>query len=73
MLPCLPSEEGHGCWQRREEATLSRRVTDDTWAAVRAHFSDTEIVELFWLNAAENYFNLQAAILRVGSDGLRAT
>ena len=53
-----------------EEATRERRVSDETFAALRAHFNETEIVELTWLNAAENYFNLQAAVLGIGSDGL---
>lgn len=55
-----------------EEATRHRHVSDETWAAVRAHFSDEEIVELTWLNAAENYFNLQAHVLGLGSDELLA-
>jgi AhpD family alkylhydroperoxidase len=55
-----------------EEATGARRVSDATWAALRAHFSETEIVELVWANAAENYFNLQATALGIESDGLAA-
>ena len=58
-----------------EEATRHRRVSEETWAAVRRHFSETEIVEIAWVNAAENYFNLQAHTLEIGSDELleRAT
>jgi alkylhydroperoxidase family enzyme len=67
------SERERAALRFAEEATLTCSVTDDTWAAVRACFSDTEIVELVWLNAAENYFNLQAAILRIDSDGLLGT
>ena len=55
-----------------EEATLHRHVSDETFAAVRKHFSETEIVELAWVNAAENYFNLQAAVLGIESDELLA-
>lgn len=55
-----------------EEATRDRHVSDATWAAVREHFGDEEIVELTWLNAAENYFNLQAHTLGIGSDELLA-
>jgi len=47
-------------------------VSDATWAALRAHFSETEIVELVWANAAENYFNLQATVLGFESEGLAA-
>jgi AhpD family alkylhydroperoxidase len=53
-----------------EEATQNRRLTPQTEAAVRAHFTEKEIIELTWLNAAENYYNLQAAVLGVESDGL---
>ena len=55
-----------------EEATLHRQVSDETFAAARKHFSETEIVELAWVNAAENYFNLQAAVLGIESDELLA-
>ncbi|BCM91008.1 hypothetical protein IAD21_02872 [Abditibacteriota bacterium] len=53
-----------------EEATVARKVSEATWQQVRSYFSDTEIVELTWLNASENYFNLQAAVLGIGSDCL---
>jgi alkylhydroperoxidase family enzyme len=55
-----------------EEATRDRRLSAETAAAVRAAFTENEIVELAWLNAAENYFNLQAAVLGIESDGLAA-
>ena len=53
-----------------EEATRTRDVSDETFAALRRHFDDTEIVEIAWVNAVENYFNLQAHPLRIGSDEL---
>ncbi len=55
-----------------DDATLRRRIAPATWKALREQFSEAEIVELVWLNAAENYFNLQAAVLGIGSDGLAA-
>lgn len=55
-----------------EEATLHRRLSDETAARLREHFTEVEIVELVWANAAENYFNLQAAVLGIESDGLAA-
>jgi len=55
-----------------EEATRDRHVRDETWAAMRAHFTEAEIVEVTWVNAAENYFNLQAHTLGIGSDELLA-
>jgi alkylhydroperoxidase family enzyme len=53
-----------------EEATQNRRLSPETEAAVRGNFTEKEIVELTWLNAAENYYNLQAAVLGVESDEL---
>ena len=53
-----------------EEATRTRDVSDETFATLRRHFDETEIVEIAWVNAVENYFNLQAHPLRIGSDEL---
>ena len=55
-----------------EEATLHKRVGDATFAALRAHFSEREIVEITWVNAVENYFNLINLPLEIESDGLCA-
>lgn len=52
------------------EATRDRQVSDATFAELRTHFTETEIVEITWVNAAENYFNLQAHPLGIGSDDL---
>ena len=53
-----------------EEATRHQKVSDKTFETLREHFDETEIVEPTWVNAAENYFNLQAAVLDIGSDEL---
>jgi len=55
-----------------EEATRNRRVSDATFAAVRKHFSEREIIELTWLNAVENYYNLINVPLEIEEDGLCA-
>jgi alkylhydroperoxidase family enzyme len=39
---------------------------------VRKHFSEREIVELTWLNALENYYNLMNVPLEIEQDGLCA-
>jgi AhpD family alkylhydroperoxidase len=52
------------------EATTQRKVSEATWREAKRHFSETELVEIVWLNASENYFNLQAAVLGIESDGL---
>ena len=53
-----------------EEATRTKRVSDETFAAVRAHFTDEQIVAITWVNAVENYFNLLNGPLGIESDGL---
>ena len=53
-----------------EHATRDRKVPDAVWKRVKQYFSEVEIVELVWLNASENYFNLQAAVLGLESNGL---
>ena len=55
-----------------EEATRHKRVSDATFEALRKHFSEWEIVEITWLNAVENYYNLINLPLEIESDGLCA-
>jgi alkylhydroperoxidase family enzyme len=55
-----------------EEATQHKRVSDETFAELRKHFTDEQIVAITWLNAVENYFNLLNAPLGIESDGLCA-
>src|SRR5258706_30617 len=53
-----------------EEATQRKRVSDETFAALRPHFTDQQIVAITWMNAVENYFNLLNGPLEIESDGL---
>jgi AhpD family alkylhydroperoxidase len=55
-----------------EEATRHKCVSDATFDALREHFSDGEIVEITWLNAVHNYYNLINVPLEIESDGLCA-
>jgi AhpD family alkylhydroperoxidase len=55
-----------------EEVTRTRRASDATFEALRRHFDDREIVEITWLNALENYFNLLNLPLGIEADGLCA-
>ena len=55
-----------------EEATRHKRVGDATFAALGPHFDEREIVEITWLCAVENYFNLINLPLEIESDGLCA-
>ena len=52
------------------EAVRDRQVSDATFAELRRLHSETEIVELTWVAAAETYFNVQAHALGIGSDEL---
>jgi alkylhydroperoxidase family enzyme len=55
-----------------EEATRHKHVSDETFEALRKHFSEREIIEITWLNAVENYYNLINIPLEIESDGLCA-
>lgn len=55
-----------------EEASRDKRVTDATFDSLRLHFNEREIVEITWLNAIHNYYNLLNIPLEIGSDGLCA-
>ena len=54
------------------EALGGCTVSDETFARLRAHFDERAIVEIFWANAAEAYFNLQTGPLGIPSEGLAA-
>ena len=53
-----------------EEVTRHRNASDATFAELRKHFDERAIVELTWLNAVGNYYNLMAVPLGIESDGL---
>lgn len=55
-----------------EEATRNKGVSDTTFATLRRHFSEREIVEITWVNAFQNFFNLLNRPLGIGSDGFCA-
>ncbi len=55
-----------------EEATRHKRVSNATFERLRQHFSEWEIVEITWLNAVHNYYNLINLPLEIESDGLCA-
>lgn len=54
-----------------EEFFNTRRVSDETFAALKNHFTEKESIEIVWLNAAETYFNALSVPLAMESDGLR--
>jgi AhpD family alkylhydroperoxidase len=63
------SERERAALAYTEEVTRERKASDATFERLRAHFSEQEIVELTWLNAVGNYFNLMAVPLELESDG----
>ena len=54
-----------------EEATTDKHVSEETFSNLMKYFTDVEIVELTWINAAENYYNSLMIPLGIESDGLR--
>ena len=52
-----------------EEATRHKHVSVTTFETLRKHFSEREIVEITWINAVHNYYNLINIPLEIGSDG----
>jgi len=55
-----------------EEATLNKRVSDETFNELQKYYSDRDIVEITILTAMENFTNLTNIPLGIGSDGLCA-
>jgi len=55
-----------------DEATRNKKVEDATFAALRKHFSERQIVEITFLNALENFYNLLNLPLGIEDDGLCA-
>jgi AhpD family alkylhydroperoxidase len=53
-----------------EQVTRTRDVSDATFQELGKHFSEREIVEVVWVTALGNYFNLIAVPLGLESDGL---
>jgi alkylhydroperoxidase family enzyme len=68
----LYSERERAALAYVEEATRHKHVSDATFEDLRRHFDEREIVEITWLNALENYFNLINLPLQIESDGLCA-
>ena len=52
------------------EVTENGSVSDETFDALRPHFTDREIVEITLINAIESYFNMVNIPLEIESDGL---
>ncbi len=51
-----------------EEVTFSKKASDQTFDELGAYYSEKEIVEITWMCATENYFNLLGKPLGLTSD-----
>ncbi len=65
----LFSERERAVLAYTEEVTRRRSASDAVFEALRKHASEQEIVEITWLNAVGNFFNLMAVPLGLESDG----
>lgn len=66
----LYSERERAALTYVEEVTRTKNASDETFDTLRKHFSEEEIVEITWLSAMENYYNLIDRPLGIESDGL---
>jgi AhpD family alkylhydroperoxidase len=66
----LFSERERAALAYAEEVTRTKDAGDETFARLKHYFTDEEIVEITWVNAVENYYNLINRPLRIESDGL---
>ena len=68
-----------GVFDEKERAVLAvireygaeKRVGDETFAELRRHFSETQIIEILALNAFEQFYNALTIPLGIESDGLQ--
>ena len=68
----LFSERERAVLAYTEEVTRRRSASDAVFEALRKHASEKEIVEITWLNAVGNFFNLMAVPLELESDDFMA-
>ena len=53
------------------EYDANKKVSDEAFAELKKHFSETEIIEILALNAFEHFYNALTIPLEIESDGLR--
>jgi alkylhydroperoxidase family enzyme len=53
-----------------EELTLHKKISDDTFAEARNHFTERELVEIAWAVTREHIYNLMNLAFDIESDGL---
>jgi AhpD family alkylhydroperoxidase len=76
----LPEFETSPLFSERERAALAytdsvtrtRNASDAVFETLRKHYDERQIVEITWLNAIGNFFNLMAVPLQIESDDFTA-
>jgi alkylhydroperoxidase family enzyme len=53
-----------------EQISLTKTATQETFDKLKSYFNEKQIVEITWVCASENYFNMQAKPLGFTSDNL---
>jgi alkylhydroperoxidase family enzyme len=66
----LFSEAERAALDYATELTRNRRVTPETFARLKQHYSEREICDVVWLVASEHLYNVTNIGLNIGSDGL---
>jgi alkylhydroperoxidase family enzyme len=56
-----------------EQISLTKTATQETFDKLKAFFNEKQIVEITWVCASENYFNMQAKPLGFTSNNLAFT
>lgn len=64
------SEEEKALLTYVDEITTTKNADEDTFVLLKKYFSDKEIIEITWICATENYFNLMTKPLGLRSDQL---
>ena len=54
------------------DVTMHKTTSDEVFQNLQRFYSDKEIIEITWVNASENYFNLMAKPMGLESDDLKA-
>jgi alkylhydroperoxidase family enzyme len=52
------------------ELTKEKKVSPETFARLKRHYTDREICDIVWLVASEHLYNISNIGLNIGSDGL---
>lgn len=53
-----------------DETTRNKHIADATFERLQEYFNESEIVQITFLNAIENFYNLMNAPMNIGSDEL---